>query len=58
MSLAYFGIALAAFAVLSGWFMTTTNMASFPEPHIWVGSAIGWALGMVLAACSNESATR
>ena len=57
MALAYFGIALAAFAVLSGWVITTTNMASFPEAHIWIGSAIGWALGMVFAVCSNDSAT-
>lgn len=57
MSLAYFGIALAAFAALSGWAMTAANMSSFPEAHIWTGSAIGWALGMVFAACSNDSAT-
>ena len=57
MSLAYFAITLAAFAALSGWIMTATNLASFPDAHIWIGCAIGWSLGMVLAASSIDGAT-
>ena len=54
MALTIFALALAAFAALSGFVMTTTNWASFPDSHVWIGCAIGWVFGVFYAACSNN----
>jgi hypothetical protein len=56
MSLVKFAVTVAVFAVLSGWFMTATNLGGFPDTHIWIGCGIGWAVGMLLAAGSANVA--
>ena len=53
MSLACFTMAVA---VLSGGFMSATNLGGFPDTHIWIGCGIGWAVGMLLAAGSTDVA--
>lgn len=53
MTLTIFALALAVFAALSGFAMTTI-WAGFPDSHVWIGCAIGWAFGVFYAACSGS----